>query len=94
MNLGNAAEALMRRRLLEGIYDRMTDDEKKLFIQMTLQQQSTDRILEAMQRQSAQTEDLRRRQQTFAEDFASNVLGNAAWAGAEWLMARLARLIR
>ena len=94
MDYAAAAEALMRRRLLENIYDRMTDDEKKLFVQMTLQQRSTDDILKAMQQQSAQLQDLRQRQQTFGQDFASNILGNAAWDGTLWLISRLARLVK
>jgi hypothetical protein len=44
MNIPAAAEALMRQRLLEEIYDRMTDDEKRLSIQLTLQQRSADEI--------------------------------------------------
>ena len=38
---------------------------------------------------SAQIEDLRQRQQTFGQDFASNILGNAAWDGALWLLGKL-----
>jgi hypothetical protein len=94
MDYADAAEALMRRRLLENIYDRMTDDEKKLFVQMTLQQRSTDDILKALQQQSAQLKDLSQRQQTFGQDFASNILGNAAWDGTLWLISRLARLVK
>lgn len=93
MDYAAAAEAMMRRRLLESIYDRMTDDEKKLFVQMTMQQRSTAEIMSALQQQSARLEDIGRRQQTFAEDFASNVAGNAVWAGAEWLLRRLTRLL-
>lgn len=93
MDYAAAADALMRRRLLEEIYDRMTDEERKLFVQMAMQNRSNDEILQALQRQSAQLDDLRRRQQTFGEDFASNIAGNAAWDGAVWLIRRLARLI-
>lgn len=94
MNYSAAAEALMRRKLLESIYDRMTEEEKHLFIQLTLQQKSANEIKAALQQQSAQLQDLRQRQQTFGEDFASNIAGNAVWAGAEWLIARLARLLK
>jgi hypothetical protein len=94
MDYAAAAEAMMRRKLLESIYDRMTDDEKKLFVQMTMQQRSTDDILKALQSQSTQLQDLRKRQQTFGEDFASNILGNATWDGAMWLIGRLARLVK
>ena len=94
MDYAEAADALMRRKLLEEIYDRMTDDEKKLFVQMTLQQKSSAEILSALQQQSAQLQDLGRRQQTFGEDFLSNILGNATWDGAVWLLRSLARLAR
>lgn len=94
MNIPAAAEALMRQKLLEEMYDRMTDDEKRLFIQLTLQQRSTDEIKKVLQEQSAQLQDLRRRQQTFSQDFISNILGNATWGGALWVINRLARLVR
>lgn len=91
MDYAAAADALMRQRLLEDIYDRMTDEEKKLFVQMTMQQRSTDEIIRALQQQSAQLQDLRSRQQTFGQDFASNILGNATWDGAMWLLGKLLR---
>ena len=89
MDYAAAADALMRRKLLKDIYERMTDEEKKLFVQMTMQQRSTDEILAALQQQSAQLQDLRSRQQTFGQDFASNILGNATWDGAMWLLKKL-----
>lgn len=94
MNIPAAAEALMRQKLLEEMYDRMTDDEKRLFIQLTLQQRSADEIKKVLQEQSAQLQDLRRRQQTFSQDFLSNILGNATWDGALWVINRLARLVK
>lgn len=94
MDYAAAADALMRQKLLEDIYSRMTDDEKKLFVQMTMQQKSSDEILKALQQQSSQIEDLRRHQQTFAEDFASNIAGNAVWDGTVWLVSRLARILK
>ena len=94
MNYADAVDALMRRKLLEDIYGRMTDDEKKLFIQMTMQQRSADDILKALQQQSAQMQDLRQHQQTFSQDFLSNILGNATWDGAVWLISHLAKMLR
>jgi hypothetical protein len=91
MDYADAAEALMRRKLLESIYDRMTDDEKRLFIQMTMENRSHTEIMQALQQQSAQIQDLRKHQQTFAEDFASNIAGNAAWDGLLWLTRKLFR---
>lgn len=94
MDYAAAAEALMRRRLLEDIYDRMTDEEKRLFIQMTMEGRSHTEIMQALQQQSAQLTRLQNTQQTFASDLTSNILGNAAWDGAVWLIGRLARLVR
>lgn len=93
MDYAAAADALMRRKLLEEMYDRMTDDEKRLFVQMTMQQRSADEIMKAIGEQSAQLDGLRRRQQGFAGTLASNIAGNAVWAGVEWLIGRLSRLI-
>ena len=93
MDISAAAEALMRRKLLESIYDRMTDEEKKLFIQMTMQQRSADEIMSALHRQSSMLDTLYSRQRSeateFANDVAGNVLGNALWSGLTWLARRL-----
>ena len=89
MDISAAAEALMRRKILEDIYDRMSDEEKRLFVQLTMQQKSADEIMSALHRQSAQLQDLKAGQQTFLEDFASNVAGNALWSGLTWLARRL-----
>lgn len=94
MNYAAAADALMRKKLLENIYERMTPEEKQIFAQMTMQQRSTDEILKALEQQSAQIQDLRQRQQTFGQDFLSNIVGNATWDGALWLVSKLASLVR
>ena len=94
MDYAAAADALMRRRLLEDIYDRMSDEEKKIFIQMTMEQKSAGDIMQALQQQSQKIDRLQQTQQTFAQDFASNILGNAAYDGALWVLRRLAALAR
>ena len=94
MGYAAAAEALMRRKMLEGIYERMTDEEKRLFIQMTMQQRSADDIMQALQKQSAQLTKLQNTQQTFAQDFLSNVAGNAAYDAGLWLLRRLAGIVK
>ena len=89
MDTGAAAEALMRRKLLESIYDRMTPDERSLFIQMATQQRDTADVMRALRQQQAQLADLRKHQQTFGEDFLSNVAGNAAYDVLLYLARRL-----
>ena len=86
-----ALEAIARRQLLERIYNQMSDDEKRLFIQMTIQNKSHSEIMAALQQQQAQLADIKKHQQTFAADFASNIAGNAAYDAALWLVRRLFR---
>lgn len=78
MDYAAAADALMRQRMLEDIYGRMTDDEKKLFVQMTMQQHSTDEILAALQQQRMQMDRMEKRmeQQNWATGFGSDVAAN------------------
>ena len=84
-------DGFLRRQLLESIYSKMSDDEKRLFIQMSMQNRSHQEIMAALQHQQAQLADLRKHQQTFGEDFASNIAGNAAYDAALWLVKRLFR---
>ena len=81
-----ALEAIARRQLLERIYNKMSDDEKRLFVQLTMQNKSHSEIMAVLQQQQAQLADIKRHQQTFAADFASNVAGNAAYDAALWLV--------
>lgn len=89
MDFGDAANELMRKKLLEDIYSRMSDDEKKFFVQMTLQNRSHTEIMQAFQQQQTQLERLQRTQQTFGEDFLSNIAGNAAYDVLLWLARRI-----
>ena len=86
-----STESFLRRQLLEHIYAKMSDDEKRLFIQMTMQNKSHSEIISALQQQQAQLADIKKHQQTFAADFASNIAGNAAWEGLVWIARRLFR---
>lgn len=86
-----STESFLRRQLLERIYNKMSDDEKRLFVQMTMQNKSHTEIMAALQQQQAQLAKLQRTQQTFGQDFLSNVAGNAAWEGLVWLTRRLFR---
>ena len=86
-----STESFLRRQLLERIYNKMSDDEKRLFVQMTMQNRSHTEIMAAIQQQQAQLADIKKHQQTFAADFASNIAGNAAWEGLVWIARRLFR---
>ena len=42
-------KAIARRILLERIYEKMTDEEKRLFVMLSMQNKSDDEILRAIQ---------------------------------------------
>ena len=91
MDYAAAADALMRRKMLEEIYGRMTDEEKRLFVMMTMQNRSNDEILQAIQQNQQHLEHLvehadRDRWYTaFGSDVAANVLTTSAF----WLLGKL-----
>ena len=91
MDYAAAADALMRRKMLEEIYGRMTDEEKRLFVMMTMQNRNNDEILPAIQHHQQHLEHLvehadRDRWYTaFGSDVAANVLTTSAF----WLLGKL-----
>lgn len=83
--------ALARRMLLERIYDKMTDEEKRLFVLLSMQNKNNDDILRAIQRNQQHLEHLvqhadRDRWYTaFGSDVAANVLTTSAF----WVLGKL-----
>ena len=78
---------------MERIYNKMSDDEKRLFVQLTMQNKSHTEIMQALQQQSAKIDRLQKTQQTFGEDFLSNVAGNGAYDLLLYLARRLFKAI-
>ena len=74
---------LMRRKLLEQIYEKMSDEEKRLFIQLTLQNKNSEEIMQALSQQSQKIEEVSQRisKYPFASDLLANVAGNAITDG-------------
>ena len=66
----------------------MSDEEKRTFIQMTMQNKSREEILSALQKQS---EDLQaiRRNQNWAVDFGSDIAANFLTDGLIYLGSKL-----
>lgn len=83
--------ALARRMLLERIYDKMSDEEKRTFVLMTMQDRSAGEIMQAIQHNRQHLEHLvekadRDRWYTaFGSDVAANVLTTSAF----WLLGKL-----
>lgn len=90
MDYAAAADALMRRKLLEQMYDRMTDEEKRLFAMMTMQNKSADDIMRAIQtnqqhlQQLVEHADRDKWWVAFGSDVAANVLTSSAF----WLLGK------
>ena len=91
MGYAAAADALMRRKLLEQMYDRMTDEDKRTFALMTMQDKSADDILQAIRQNRQHLErlvehaDRDRWYTAFGSDVAANVLTTSAF----WLLGKL-----
>ena len=104
MDYAAAADALMRRKLLEEIYDKMTDEEKRIFAMMTMQNKSNDEILQAIQQRSTSGRLLptgRKNQQhlqhlvehadrdQWYKAFGSDVAANVLTTSTFWLLSKL-----
>lgn len=91
MGYAAAVDALMRRRLLEDIYDRMTDEEKRLFVQMTMQNKTASDIMRELKLNQQKLEhivkhiDKDRWYVSFSSDVAANILTTAT----SWLVGKL-----
>ena len=81
---------LIRRKLLEDIYDRMSDDEKRLFVQLTMQNKTGDEILQALAQQKAQLERIEK-SQNWVVDFGSDIAANFLTDSLIWLGGKLFR---
>ena len=77
---------LMRKQLLEQIYDKMSDEEKRAFVQLTIENRNHDEIMQALQAISDKAE---RNKPSWLSDFSANIAGNAVFDGAVWLLSRL-----
>lgn len=85
--------ALARRQLLERIYDKMTPEERRLFVLLSMQNKSTDEIMQAIQKNQ---QHLQRIVQHIDKDkwwvaFGSDVAANLFTDGLAWLARRLFR---
>ena len=89
----NVCRELMRRKLLEEIYDSLTPEDKRTFVQLTMENKDYREIMQALQAQRQQIANVDRKvsRQTWLSDFSSNIAGNAVWDGLVWLASRLIR---
>ena len=79
---------LMRRKLLEEMYDKMSPKEKRLFVQLTIQDKDHQEIMQALSSQKAELEEIKKRQ-NWKVDLLSDISANFFTDGLIWLGAKL-----
>ena len=86
----------MRRKLLEKVYDKLSPEEKRTFVQLTMQDRNSEEIMKALRQQNAKIDEVSRKigNHPFATDLFSNVLGNGITDGLIWLGSKLFKLRR
>jgi hypothetical protein len=84
----NAYRELMRRKLLEEIYEGLSPDDKRIFVQLTMQDKSWSEIAQALQQQKTQLDRIEKNQ-NWAVDFGSDVAANLFTDGLIWLGSEL-----
>lgn len=89
----SAYRELMRRKLLEDIYDGLSPEDRRTFIQLTMEDKGWQEIAQSLHRQENQIADIHEKvsKQTWFSDFSSNIAGNAVWDGLVWLGSRVLR---
>ncbi len=69
---------LMRKQLLNQIYEKMSDEEKRTFVQLTLQNKSHEEIMDALNHQQQTISHIAEKieKQNWVTDFVSDVGAN------------------
>lgn len=84
---------MIRRQVLENIYAKLSDEDKKLLAMISMQERQYDEIMSAIRQQSMQTERVASRLegQNWLTGFSSDVAANFLTDGLIFLARRLLR---
>ena len=88
----NIPREVLRRKLLEEMYDKLSPEDKRLFVQLTMQDKSRDEILQTLQQQNDHFREVTKivsSHRSWFSDLSSNIAGNAVWDGLVYLASRL-----
>lgn len=81
---------LMRRKLLEEMYDKLSPDEKRTFLQLTMEDRNYKDIMAALQQQKEDLDAIKKKQ-NWVTDFGSDIAANFLTDGLIWLGSKLFR---
>ena len=81
---------MLRRKLLEEIYNDLSEEDKRTFIQLTMQDKSWSEIAQALQQQKTQLDRIEKNQ-NWAVDIGSDIAANFITDGLIWLGSKLFR---
>lgn len=84
--VGNEYKSLMRYKLLSSIIDKMDDNEKLVFLQMSMASANHRETMTALQSLGKQVDASKH---SWLSDFGANVAGNAVFDGAAWLLSKV-----
>ena len=82
----NGYRELMRRKLLNEVYEKMTDEEKRLFVQLTIQDKDHREIMKSLEDISKKADN---NHHSWLSDFGANIAGNAVFDGAIWIFSKV-----
>lgn len=82
---------LMRRKVLEELYDKMTPEDKRLFVQLTIQDKNHKEIIDALNTQNTKISKVsdKLERQSWITDFGSDVAANFFTDGLIWLLRKV-----
>jgi len=84
---------LIRRQMLRQIYEKMSDEDRLLFAQLSMINRNHIETMEALRRQQELISRVANKveKQSFALDFGSDILANFTTDGLIWLASRIFR---
>ena len=83
----NAYRELIRRKVLEDIYEKLSPDDRKILLQLTMQDRDWSEVAKSLRNQEEKIDEVSRKigDHPFATDLFSNILGNGITDGLVWL---------
>ena len=84
---------LIKRKLLEQIFEKMSEEEKQSFIQLQMQSKSHNEIMSALSKQQNDLEQIKKKQ-NWKTDFLSDIAANFTTDGIIYLGAKLLKNLK